>query len=563
MSANPLFDFQSVFFSSYGSYISFVQKTEQTLALRHIKGAVIEPDVFTMSVLQQGKPTNVMFDLSPTQLQIKNAEGYINLCFERDDVIRISGADLTLRFHRRNPESDYDTAWHMTSSSIVTNLYSSELKCQFHCQAGELTLNAPWLGVKTDDLEIILQPDGNNQLEAYIQTYLSTPSPFSLTKSYDEAHKDVQSSYSTWCKQSLNVSKKYDNPHELATYMNWASIVSERGNFYYPTMLMSKGKMTKIWGWDNCFNAIAHIQQDPELAWEQILLFIDHQNADGALPDHITDTTKSFRFYKPPVIGWTIQHLQARSDFPTTEHLKTIYAPLVKWTNWWFDNRDDDKDGLPQYNHGNESGWDNGTSFAKGLPIESPDLSTYLIIQMTVLSDIAKQAGKIEESQEWVNRANDLKDHLISELWDGEQFRARHALTHEFEDGNTLLGFKSLLLGDLLPQEIQTKLIEGVKHFVTDYGVATERPDSKYYESDGYWRGPIWAPSTFMIVDGLKRCGAHELAQDIARRFCDMGLQYGMAENYDALTGIGLRDKAYTWTSSVFLLFANDLMDNA
>jgi len=31
----------------------------------------------------------------------------------------------------------------------------------------------------------------------------------------------------------------------------------------------------------------------------------------------------------------------------------------------------------------------------------------------------------------------------------------------------------------------------------------------------------------------------------------------GFAENFDALTGDGLRDRAYTWTASVYLLLAD------
>jgi glycogen debranching enzyme len=83
--------------------------------------------------------------------------------------------------------------------------------------------------------------------------------------------------------------------------------------------------------------------------------------------------------------------------------------------------------------------------------------------------------------------------------------------------------------------------------------------DSEDYTSDGYWRGPIWAPSTYLIHEGLADSGRPDLAETIARRFCDTIADAGMAENFDALTGQGLRDRAYTWTSSVFLLLAEDL----
>ena len=73
------------------------------------------------------------------------------------------------------------------------------------------------------------------------------------------------------------------------------------------------------------------------------------------------------------------------------------------------------------------------------------------------------------------------------------------------------------------------------------------------------WRGPIWAPTTMIVAEGLEAAGEIELAQEIRRRFCRTVARSGMAENFDALTGGPLRDRAYTWTSSVFLIFAHQL----
>jgi putative isomerase len=51
-----------------------------------------------------------------------------------------------------------------------------------------------------------------------------------------------------------------------------------------------------------------------------------------------------------------------------------------------------------------------------------------------------------------------------------------------------------------------------------------------------------------------------ELAVDISRKFCEMIRRSGMAENFDALTGAGLRDGAYTWTSSIFAILAHEFL---
>jgi hypothetical protein len=62
------------------------------------------------------------------------------------------------------------------------------------------------------------------------------------------------------------------------------------------------------------------------------------------------------------------------------------------------------------------------------------------------------------------------------------------------------------------------------------------------------------------MVEALASAGEKEWAKEISRRFCDMAVRSGMAENYDALTGEGLRDRAYTWTSSVFLILAHEFL---
>jgi hypothetical protein len=62
-----------------------------------------------------------------------------------------------------------------------------------------------------------------------------------------------------------------------------------------------------------------------------------------------------------------------------------------------------------------------------------------------------------------------------------------------------------------------------------------------------------------LLVSGLQTCGEHRLARTIAHRFCTNFSRSGSAENFDALTGAGLRDRAYTWTASVFLILAGQL----
>ena len=140
----------------------------------------------------------------------------------------------------------------------------------------------------------------------------------------------------------------------------------------------------------------------------------------------------------------------------------------------------------------------------------------------------------------------------------------RRSGSHEIVQNDSLLPYVSIVLGERLPEQIRRRMaaILSGSAFRTSHGFATESPQSSRYHSDGYWRGPIWAPSTMLIVDGLMRCGKNDLARETVRQFADMVNTSGFAENFDALTGQGLRDRAYTWTASVFLTLAAELERN-
>jgi glycogen debranching enzyme len=213
------------------------------------------------------------------------------------------------------------------------------------------------------------------------------------------------------------------------------------------------------------------------------------------------------------------------------------------------------------YTHGNDSGWDNATVFDVGFPIKSPDLAAFLVIQMDVLAEVAQRLDKPDEAEAWRRRADHLLERMISLLWKGDRFITIRAFDGAItEHSDSLFNCLPIVLGQRLPPTIRLQLIRNIQRYLTPYGLATEHVDSPLYEDDGYWRGPIWAPSTMLVVDGLRACGEAALAADIARRFCNMAKASGFPENYNARTGEPLRDRAYTWTSSVFLILAHEVL---
>ena len=331
-------------------------------------------------------------------------------------------------------------------------------------------------------------------------------------------------------------------------------------------MLIRRQWMTSCWSWDHCFNAIACSYGNPDVAWDQLNVHFDLQEPGGCLPDAVNAENMGWNFCKPPIHGWALACMvDANPDVLNEERAQNLYPRLLRWTNWWLIHRDSDDDGLPEYRHGNDSGWDNATVFDKGFPVCGADLQAFLVLQMETLARLAERLGRREDAQEWNQRADDHLELMIEKLWDGDQFHCKKAGTYEYvEEGDCMLNHMPIVLGDRLPEDIREKIAKALEpegRFVTEYGPATESPASSRYLESGYWRGPIWGPEVVLLTDGLRRAGYGEQAAEIARRYCEMCLKtMTFAENYDPLTGEPLCDKAYTWGSSAYLILATELL---
>jgi glycogen debranching enzyme len=179
---------------------------------------------------------------------------------------------------------------------------------------------------------------------------------------------------------------------------------------------------------------------------------------------------------------------------------------------------------------------------------------------------MADMLGKKKDAVAWRRRAREQLATLLEKCVRHDRFCTLTKGTMPQKDSASLLNYIPVLLGRRLPRNILRTLVKDLSEegrFLTRFGLATQAVNSKAYSSNGYWRGPIWAPSTYLIFDGLIDAGEVTFAAVIARRFCDLCVaQPAMWENFDALTGKGLCCPAYTWTAAVFMLLAQWLAKN-
>ena len=241
--------------------------------------------------------------------------------------------------------------------------------------------------------------------------------------SFDACVAGVRQEFTDFLNRCPSVPEQLAEARRLAAYVNWSAVVAPDGLIKRPAMYMSKNWMTNVWSWDHCFNAIALSYHNFELAWDQFMCMFDFQADNGQLPDSFNNRYFVWNFCKPPIHGWAFRKMMNNAGHIDSEKLETAYNALRRWTQWWFTERDVNRNGIPEYHHGNDSGWDNSTVFLGALPIETPELSAFLVIQMEVLANIAAKLGRTEESIDWREKADVLLKKLQEYFWNETVYR--------------------------------------------------------------------------------------------------------------------------------------------
>ncbi|HET6707035.1 amylo-alpha-1,6-glucosidase [Amycolatopsis sp.] len=506
---------------------------------------------------RDGERAAVPAGATPPELTWGAGDRRITAAYAAAETLRIAGQGLDLRIRAAEPTLTPFTGTYFFTDPIdgsaVFTSYETGCRYRVTVLSGQLRhVGAEALG--TAERAVVVSGDA---WEVAIEELPGTREPYAAVSAFDDVVAAARTEFAAFADAVAPWRSERTPAAELACYVLWSAIVAPAGFVGRPAVLMSKHWMDKVWSWDHCFTALALAGGRPELAWHQFQVVFDHQDDRGALPDSITHAEVLRNFVKPPVHGWALSRLRGCLPGGLPEP-GLAYRQLTAWTRYWLDHRRVPGGPFAHYEHGNDSGWDNATPFAERRLVQTPDLAAFLVLQLKELAVLAAGQGDAAAAARWAAEADSMLAALLGELWDGTKFVSRSAATGAAQSGASLLELMPIVLGEHLPPDVRDKVVAGLETHLTDIGLATERPESECYEADGYWRGPVWAPVTVLIEDGLRRAGATDLADRVSARFRAVCEKSGFAENFDALTGDGLRDRAYTWTAAAYLLLAGD-----
>ncbi|HAH62575.1 MAG TPA: hypothetical protein DCL73_10830 [Treponema sp.] len=558
-------DIKTVPFTYYGSYMAFSyplgkNEYEKQIVLRNLRGDYNEQEMFPLVLLDnEGNKIEPEVTAAPEELRFGKNGKQAGICFQNAETICLeSNAAI---FMTKSPATNWDRV--LDYADGIVELAGKDGSLFVTMLKGHVLDNSVWNSANDTctAVRLMLIPDEKGKLEMALQLsrYPVYVKPQSGT--YQHTLESVSEQYQSFEKKFMTAEKKYSEAVKLAAYISWHSVVNPEGHVKYPVMLMTKNKMNRVWSWDYTFNALALVDKCRDLAYDQYLAMEAMQNEYGAYPDAFQSSACVWNYVKPPVQGFMLKKMFAIA-MPDRETAVRLYESVAKFTDWWFAVRMMGSE-TPVYNHGNDSGWDNSTIFRFGVPVQSPDLCTWLILQMDFLSETAERLGKKKEAAEWRSRSSRLLQTMLSVFTDGDELCAILVSSHKKIREQSLLLYVPLLLGNRLPENIRSTMLKNLLQkgkFCCDYGISSESLDSKFFVEDGYWRGAVWPPMALITTEILVVNGKQKEAEKNARQYCDMCAKYGFYENYSAVDGHGLRDTGFTWAASVFMILLRDYL---
>lgn len=286
--------------------------------------------------------------------------------------------------------------------------------------------------------------------------------------------------------------------------------------------------------WDSAFILMFTKYADRVFPFQKTLdNFYALQHKDGFICREINEKNGWDKFTKkdpsstgPNLLAWC--EWKYYENFKDLDRLRKVYYPLRAYQNWFKKNRTW-KDGS-YYSSGWGCGMDNVPRLQKGYhhtfshgKMIWNDVNFQQILNLNILIKMNEALGNIDDVSDLVEEEKFLRNLVNEKLWDNEsKFYYDLWKNNEFNYVKHIGAYWSLLAKTLDEEKAKDFIahLENENEFNRPLPIPTLSKDNPNYEDDGrYWRGGVWAPTNYMLLNGLKEYGYHFLAYKIADKY--------------------------------------------
>ena len=516
-------------------------------------------DLVFLAPVYRGQPAAFSVRTTPTELILTTAFGEVRACMADSHLLLIRGENglgLQLSGAMRPGE-----LMKPRGARAWEGVFRWRCSLVFNPLAGSLRMDAPWDGERQTTPRFcgVVAPEADGRFLLAVDESVCAGALRAQYPSYDDALADVTADWEGFLSRIPRFDPALENARIEAAWNLWAFLLEPSGFVRRPHIMMAASSVASSWQMSH--NAAA-LRDNLPLAMDLMTNMLDSASPVGQLPDFVDDGREMAQGIHPPTQGWALRWIMRKHDLGSEvprETLERMYDGYRKWADWFFLARDIDGDGLPQYDNGDESGFDDCSPFEFHTALETPDLAAYLVTLYDALADLAQILGRGAAAADHRRRADALTEKLLDAFWTGERFVARDSVTHAVVAGESLLFYMPFVLGRRLPQDVIDRmtadlLVEG--DYLTPSGLAFEKLGSDFFRCAGMARGWVLPPSNLLLLTGMYDAGKTEEAKMIARRYCDACARWGMSMLLDPVRG-SPNGFACSWPACAFLVLAD------
>lgn len=345
-----------------------------------------------------------------------------------------------------------------------------------------------------------------------------------------------------------------------------------------------------LFGWDTFFAGLQYGLIDKRLAYSSIFSMLEEETPEGMIPNFGCGNGQTRDRSEPQVGAMCVWKLYVQ--YGDKWFVEECFESLMRWNRWRFKERDFNGDGLLElastpweYEATDEiwcniecgerigamweSGIDNSTMWDEAvfneeyhcLELSYVGLNSLMAIDCELLEKMAVLLGRDEERKELHERRRILIEKIDNELWD----ESKRCYMNKNWDGTfdpclSLTHFYTITAGIPNEKRLECLLNEHLlneEEFWGEYVIPNISRNDKSFEDQAYWRGRIWAPTNFIVGEGLMRNSNMQIWDQLISKglyqFIKCWKERGVVgENYNAINGEAAEpgkasDRFYHW----------------
>ncbi|MEI6913553.1 MAG: trehalase family glycosidase [Armatimonadota bacterium] len=373
--------------------------------------------------------------------------------------------------------------------------------------------------------------------------------------------------------------------HAAHTFAKCASVLkvnccTAQGNIPFDWTTPDRWPHQWMWIWDSAFHAIGLRHFSSPWAEDAIKAVLALQRANGFIPHMLTvDGRNDSEIIQPPILAWA--SLKVHDITGNREFLEYIYPRIARMLEYDTVERDQDGDGLSEWETGCASGMDNSPRFDE--PVTGAvDLNSYIVNDMKCMAQIASRLGREDEALKWQQDAARLADRINSVMWDEQtQFYYDIGANGQQTRVKTVASFMPLFAGICSQSQAEGLVghLTNPNEFWRGFPISSVSADEPSF-CDNMWRGATWVNFSYFLIESLPHYGYDTLSEELRRltlgeisRWCETdGLIYEYYDSEGVTDPVFLHRKAlggpkakkatavlgtticdYGWTAALFI----------